>query len=69
MAIPVDRLDEAAATVGALIRLLLAVCLLVDQHVAQFGRPDGALGALEHLVGAAGVLAEHVVLREAHVVG
>ena len=69
VAVPVYGLDEAAAAVRALIRLLLAVRLLVHEHVAQLGRPDGALRALEHLVGAASLLAEHVVFGEAHVLG
>jgi len=67
VAVTVGGLDESMVACRALIRPLLAVSLLVVDHVAKFWRFYVAANALEKLVGAASVFVDHVLLDEAHV--
>ena len=51
VAVAVSSLDKGMFASGTPVRLLLSVCLLVVDHVAEFGRFDVAMEALEKLVG------------------
>ena len=69
MTVAVSRLVEHLMAAGALKVFEGAVRLLVVNHVADLGRLDRAVQALEHLVGAARLLVHHILLDEAHVPG
>jgi hypothetical protein len=67
VAVTVGGLDESMVACGALVRPLLAVSLLVVDHVTKFWRFDVAADTLEKLIGAACVFVDNVLLDEAHV--
>lgn len=67
VAVAIGGLVELVVAAGALEVLDGAVRLLVINHVAELGRLDHAVQALEHLVGAPRLLVHHVLLDEAHV--
>jgi len=59
--------EELLAVWAAIAQSLAAVSALVVDHVAQLGRLDMAIEALEELVGPPSSLVYHVLLHEAHV--
>ena len=69
MAVTVGCLVELVVAAGALEVLERSMRLLMIDHVAELGRLDRAVEALEHLVSAACLLIDHILLDEAKVSG
>lgn len=65
--VAVTGLDEGVATIRTFVTLLLPVCFLVVNHIAELRCLNVTFEASEKLVSASRSLIDHVMLFEAHV--
>ena len=67
VSVAVSSLDERMVAVRARVGLLLSMCLLVVDHIAELGRLDVTPETPEELVCSPSLLIDHIAFFEAHV--